>query len=132
MALGLLGGVCTIGICINFSMQGFRHVDAASELRQAKLDWQSGQSGKSLLSFISALRMAVDSGARWSFAGNAIRQMRSLKRAGELDAALAQCRTAARIIGHYDDEGALSYDCTVIEETIPRQSTLRPTPTAIP
>lgn len=118
--------LCTGVTSIFLVREGFRHVLPTSALRQAEQYWQTGPVDKSLPAFLSAFWMALESGVRWSIANTYIDQMRLLQRDGKLQGAVEQCATAVRIVGGYDDEGGLSYACTVIEETIKRQSLSTP------
>jgi len=64
--------------------------------------------------------MAFEAGGRWSIADIHISRMRSLEEEGRLSEALQECATAVRILHGYDDEGGLSYECSVIEQRIER------------
>ncbi len=111
-----------LGVGLSLAEEGFHHVDPASELRHAKQDWQDDEVSVALAEFVSAYQMAVECGARWSVAGIYISNMRSLTEAERLREALNECMTAVHVLGKYDDEGVIGYDCDVIEAQIQRES----------
>jgi len=104
--------------------EGFQHIEPASMLRQAEQDWEAGHRGQSLKGYIQASTMAVDAGARWTFARFYINRMASNRSAGKIDRALANCSRAVAILHSYDDEGSLSYECFTLEAESTKQDEL--------
>jgi hypothetical protein len=103
--------------------EGFQHVEPASELRLAVHDWQMGHLAKSAGGVLRAFGIAIEAGARWSVARIYINRMNSERASGQLDEALSLCGKAIKILHGYDDEGAISNECFVIEAAIHRQDT---------
>jgi hypothetical protein len=55
---------------------------------------------------------------RGSQAAVHLERLERLRRAGDLEGALAECALAVQALGLYDDEGAVSYLCTETERQI--------------
>jgi len=128
-------GVCglIIGVAfVHFTLQGINHIDPQIVLWRAQYTWREGKVIESIPQFAQAVWTAFDAGVRWSIAGVYINQMRDLNQGGYLNNALATCAKAVRILNRYDDEGSLSYDCTVIEEASKRLSPTLSIPTTRP
>lgn len=120
MVLQFLCLLLAIGILAHLLSKGFGHVDPKMALWQAQRSWSEGQIIKAIPQFARAVWMAIEAGGRWSIADIYVRRMRVLEKDGRLSEALQACTTAIRILRGYDDEGGLSYECTVIEWRIQR------------
>jgi hypothetical protein len=127
MTLGILFVVLLMaGLCIALISEGLDHVEPAFVFREAYKDFQNGLVIDALKGYATASIMSLDAGMRWKVAEVFISRVRVQEARGQLKDALAYCATAVRILHGYDDEGALSYHCTVIENEINRQKA--PTP----
>jgi len=119
-AIFIICSILIIGVCAYLVSKGFDHIDPKIALWQAQRSWSEGQIIQAILQFARAVWMATEAGGRWSIANIYVRRMRSLEKEGRLLEALQACATAVRILRSYDDEGGLSYECTVIEQRIER------------
>lgn len=122
----ILIGVCllfAIGVCTYLVLKGFGHIDPKIALWQAQRSWLEGQIVQAIPQFIRAVWMAFEAGGRWSIADIHVSRMRALEEEGRLPEALQECATAVRLLHGYDDEGGLSYECSVIEQRIDRLQT---------
>jgi len=104
-----------------FINTGFQHVFPQSMLRYAGQNWNDGQYGESLRWFANANVSAFNAGMRWTIAGYYLKQSQGFLDEGVLIKALDSCSQAVKILKGHDDEGAVSYNCMVIEEKIKRQ-----------
>jgi hypothetical protein len=127
MAIGILLVVFLMaGLCIALISEGLDHVEPASAFREANKDFQNGLAIDALKGYATASIMSLDAGMRWKVAEVFISRVTVQEARGQLKDALTNCATAVRILQGYDDEGGLSYLCTVIEDEINRQKA--PTP----
>jgi hypothetical protein len=110
---------CSMGVyLIN---KGFQHVLPQSMLRYAGQNWNDGQYTEAIRWFANANASAWNAGARWTIAEYYLRQMKEFSEKGELAKALENCSQAVKVLAGHDDEGAVSYNCIVIEEKIKSQ-----------
>jgi len=111
--------VCSTSVY--FINTGFRHVLPQSMARYAGQNWHEGQYAKAIRWYANANISAYNAGLRWTAARYYIEKMKDFLNDGELNKALETCSQAVKILDAHDDEGAVSYNCTVIEEKIKRQ-----------
>jgi hypothetical protein len=108
-------------LCSYFVQKGFVHVLPASMLRWSQQKWSQGLYSESVRWFVLAGEGAFDAGVRWSIAELYVGRTRRFFDEGQLGEARENCAQAVRILGDNDDEGAVSYLCTAIEERIRAQ-----------
>ncbi len=89
--------------------------------RYAGQNWHDGQYAEAFQWYANANISAYNAGLRWTAARYYIEKMKSFLNKEELTRALENCSQAVKILDRHDDEGAVSYNCTVIEEKIKRQ-----------
>lgn len=118
---GLLILLLVCSTSVYFINTGFQHILPLSMLRYAGQNWHEGKYAEAIRWYANANESAFNAGIRWTIAGYYIEKMRDLQNSGELNKALETCSQAVKILDGHDDEGAVSYNCTMIEEKIKRQ-----------
>jgi hypothetical protein len=121
IASGLILLLLTAIASSYFIQIGFAHVLPASMLRWSQQKWSEGRYGEAARWFLGANQSAFNAGWRWSGADVYISRARALQNAGDLRGSLESCVRAVTILDGHDDEGAVSYYCTTVEEMLKRR-----------
>ena len=100
----------------SFRNEGIKHVLPNSELRWAQEKWSNGEYFESIKWSVVANTSAINAGFRWSIASLYFKRGVALEEQEKWKEALDVCIKTVRIVNGYDDEGSLSYHCTVLEE----------------
>jgi hypothetical protein len=95
---------------------------------EAEKNWRAGDFASTANLIARAVQTIVEGGSRRQISNAYSFQSHEFCRQGDLPQALESCKTAARILDRYDDEGALNYYCLEIENSINGQSSSSPCP----
>jgi len=104
-----------------FINSGINHWFPQGMLRLSEAKWQEGKYFESIKWYISGYESAYDAGVRWFIAGFYFRQEANYLKRDQLGDALKSCRHAQSIVDGHDDEGAIDFNCFMIEEKMKTQ-----------
>ena len=108
-------------ISASFINKGFHHVLPSGMLRLAGQYWDDKSYAESIRWFANANVSAFNAGLRWTIADYYIQQMDDFLHKEKLTEASENCSRAVKVLDGHDDEGAVSYNCVVIEQKIKQQ-----------
>jgi len=110
--------IISVSTFVDIVQSGLTRVHTRSILRLAEEDWQRGETLNSLKKYSIGARMIFEGGIRWQLAQIFLEQSKSLCYKGQFPEALDKCITATKVLSSYDNEGAISYECYLIETRI--------------
>ncbi|MBN1121387.1 MAG: hypothetical protein JXJ17_09920 [Anaerolineae bacterium] len=108
--------VIILSVLLVLAHQGFdRFVDVNYKAEVAKESFQKGAISLAARQYIQAVGMSLEGQIRWSIAMIPYKKAKSLQEEEQYEAALDKYVRAVRILGTYDNEGTMGYECSVMD-----------------
>ncbi len=134
-AIALIGAAIVFTVSFRIVSDGLARLDTQFTFKRSREEWQRGYVLQAGETFLNGVWMTVEGGTRWQIARLWLQYSDTLISQNKLLEALQVCQTASKVLERYDDEGALSYRCFLVDEAI-RYPTLHllitPTPATVP